>query len=52
LSCCTAGEDGRATRSTRGARLRLVDAGEMTAADAARVGALVARDNARRAYRL
>jgi uncharacterized protein len=30
----------------------LVDAGEMTAADAAHVGALVARENARRVYRL
>jgi predicted TIM-barrel fold metal-dependent hydrolase len=31
---------------------RLVDEGEMAVADADRVGALVARDNARRAYRL
>ena len=31
---------------------RLVDDGELSAADADRVGALVARDNARRAYRL
>jgi predicted TIM-barrel fold metal-dependent hydrolase len=31
---------------------RLVDAGEMTGADADRVGALVARENARRAYRV
>jgi predicted TIM-barrel fold metal-dependent hydrolase len=31
---------------------RLVDDGEMAAADADRVGALVARENARRAYRL